>query len=1109
MHVRELQPTVKGSVSWTDNSVSYYSHTIDRSKLERYFLDMKQGGPKKVSQQQHLLQSLYVVCLLQEIDKRRGRPSRGSDSSLISSSNDSSNDSTAVSGHHDTGHSSGKEMKSNGKTGEEECIVYGPTTRTAWKEYCQSLCKNDKNNSSSTKNNNKNANKDGGKEMRLKKSNDSSNKVKEHSPDFASKSDEENKREVKVHKTRGRPRKYPPGVTAALNRAVKKGTKIAGVNEPRRPGRPPKDPKKKRDVNPLDTLHEQTLLSVQSGKRLSPAPGCVDRKLSESSIEETSGVPSVIVKDSSIQAVNEELDLLMSSWKRQMIDFLTFMQMPDFKTSVSKLIDEEKKRKNQLQTQVEAMEKAVKNLQERGVLALNVKLAELGIVATSADDVLDKAREIIAQNKALCEKEQQIQVEVSREETIHQELMKLVEKTTRKTPQVTEQRRSIDGDTVSTAGQRNGSVTQSPGRSSGSLAPPSQTTTSRPEVSNTTVSNNTPASNVANTSSLLLPPPAAPVPSRRGSAAKEPKAKREPKKRAAKKASLETSSSIDDIIADVSAEKKTTTEANVAKGNDKETTSPSNPGSQEESTTSKERLTLTLVINRGNNSASVKSPSRTPPDKSPFGAKNSPRSPLDNKRRQRSSERDSKSAKKTRSSKSSGPDTSSESETKLKIKLGSNKEPVSVEPVLPNPVVIPEKEPSSQGKLLHGRCLVSESDYFLLTGLAIPTTATTTTASKSSSATKKWQKGIDSNFDKLLAVASHEMSLQNAQQEVAQASKDLENRVAPSPSMSSSSRPSSTSSSFATNTSLPQHQTLSDLAFNRRTACVNTPPLTPSPSFSADRPVTPGNSTSSSSLSPSLHHHSGHHMPTPSTSSASNHSNHDAFHSELPHHAPSVPSTASHQPMSSSAYINSLQSMKNLASMSYGVNNNTGSNINRTSLPEQRTVSTPAIEVPKGRKPGRPPKKSISSEIWASQLEAQSKSLDSVASSSVSTSSASLVSNHPHLSSSLSQCQYPNEVASDYSVKSKQSMSSSSSNNYYNGLPTNPGMNSISHGSSSLSSSSVIQSTGNKSNNPAPSGRSSSGPTHLPVPENLSTFYSHMSNMPYSSQGKLLFFKTC
>lgn len=40
MNVKEIQPK-KGSVSWTGKPVSYYFHTIDRTKLERYFEKLK------------------------------------------------------------------------------------------------------------------------------------------------------------------------------------------------------------------------------------------------------------------------------------------------------------------------------------------------------------------------------------------------------------------------------------------------------------------------------------------------------------------------------------------------------------------------------------------------------------------------------------------------------------------------------------------------------------------------------------------------------------------------------------------------------------------------------------------------------------------------------------------------------------------------------------------------------------------------------------------------------------------------------------------------------------------------------------------------------------
>ena len=47
MHVAELSP-LKGSVSWTGKQVSYYLHTIDRGKLEKFYLRQKHPDEYKV-----------------------------------------------------------------------------------------------------------------------------------------------------------------------------------------------------------------------------------------------------------------------------------------------------------------------------------------------------------------------------------------------------------------------------------------------------------------------------------------------------------------------------------------------------------------------------------------------------------------------------------------------------------------------------------------------------------------------------------------------------------------------------------------------------------------------------------------------------------------------------------------------------------------------------------------------------------------------------------------------------------------------------------------------------------------------------------------------------
>ena len=47
MHVAELSP-LKGNVSWTGKPVSYYLHTLDRGKLEKFFLRQKHPEEYKV-----------------------------------------------------------------------------------------------------------------------------------------------------------------------------------------------------------------------------------------------------------------------------------------------------------------------------------------------------------------------------------------------------------------------------------------------------------------------------------------------------------------------------------------------------------------------------------------------------------------------------------------------------------------------------------------------------------------------------------------------------------------------------------------------------------------------------------------------------------------------------------------------------------------------------------------------------------------------------------------------------------------------------------------------------------------------------------------------------
>ncbi|XP_076335683.1 uncharacterized protein LOC143238923 isoform X2 [Tachypleus tridentatus] len=99
MHVKEITP-LKGSVSWTGKPVSYFVHTIDRTKLEHYFHRLKNPTLRE-----------------EEVGNSRARKCKN----------------TSVS--HFLMDSSSNESKDLSK---EDTVIFGPTTRKAWSAWCNS-----------------------------------------------------------------------------------------------------------------------------------------------------------------------------------------------------------------------------------------------------------------------------------------------------------------------------------------------------------------------------------------------------------------------------------------------------------------------------------------------------------------------------------------------------------------------------------------------------------------------------------------------------------------------------------------------------------------------------------------------------------------------------------------------------------------------------------------------------------------------------------------------------------------------------------------------------------------------------------------------------------
>lgn len=173
-------------------------------------------------------------------------------------------------------------------------------------------------------------------------------------------------------------------------------------------------PKKQIKINGLDLLHNETLLSTSPqaiGKKLPPAPGCVDQQLTALSSE--------IIVHNELDIPEEPaetpygLQVLLDMFKGHYMQMLHQMKNPLYKTTVENQIEEEKERNKKLKSRAAQLEKQIKVLIDDSVALLKARMSELGINATSPVDLLAKAKEIVCRHKELQAKASKLQGQVA------------------------------------------------------------------------------------------------------------------------------------------------------------------------------------------------------------------------------------------------------------------------------------------------------------------------------------------------------------------------------------------------------------------------------------------------------------------------------------------------------------------------------------------------------------------------------------------------------------------------------------------------------------------------------------------------------------------------
>ncbi|XP_046661209.1 histone-lysine N-methyltransferase, H3 lysine-79 specific isoform X3 [Homalodisca vitripennis] len=351
MHVSEMVP-LKGSVSWTGKPVSYYLHVIDRTKLERYFQKYKNFKTRNG------VTTVNGVLM----ESEGGRSCRYRSRREVK---------TEV---------SGCDQSTDSESETDSLERPRVTTRRAWSDYCTNRGRSSQSEEDST----------AGK-----------GRTQQRKKQLRRKLPRAGKPAIADINSLPPP---PPPV-----RAQPKRTK---AKQPKR-GKP----KKAIKITGLDLLHSETLLSTSPqavGKKLPPAPGCVDQQLTSLT---TNTQPSLVHEELEIPPAPADtpysLQMLLDLFRSQFLEAIDQMKRPSYRAEINEQIKKEKERQEKLHSRAAQLDKQIKVLIDDSVALLKTRMAELGINASCPTDLLSKAKEIVLRHKELQARVAKLQLQLS------------------------------------------------------------------------------------------------------------------------------------------------------------------------------------------------------------------------------------------------------------------------------------------------------------------------------------------------------------------------------------------------------------------------------------------------------------------------------------------------------------------------------------------------------------------------------------------------------------------------------------------------------------------------------------------------------------------------
>lgn len=125
-------------------------------------------------------------------------------------------------------------------------------------------------------------------------------------------------------------------------------------------------------------------LTLTGNKKLPPAPGCVEQKLTNLTLSNSNG----ILKHDEIPIANRDtpyaLQKLLEIFKNYYLDTIETMKSTSFKENLEEQISVQRKRKEELVQTKEQLERQIKGLIEDSTSKLRAKLEELDIPGDGA-----------------------------------------------------------------------------------------------------------------------------------------------------------------------------------------------------------------------------------------------------------------------------------------------------------------------------------------------------------------------------------------------------------------------------------------------------------------------------------------------------------------------------------------------------------------------------------------------------------------------------------------------------------------------------------------------------------------------------------------------------